>query len=145
VNYTKEEVAAFEAKDLRINKVAVIKSLIESGRNSANEVKENCMMVEQYVKYIYEVPEENGKLEKDTAKEVKWSDAIVQPTENEIKILDAIWSEYEKDCYNGIEMAKYASRHTLCKLIIDIFGKYPTNKNSISKVMKQIKLEQILC
>ena len=153
MSYSPEEIKGFQEKDLRINKVAVIKSLIESGRNSANEVEENCMIVEQYVKFIYNVIEtkEQTKSGTNAKKVINYSlwDKVTKdnglpiPNESEKKILNILWDEYKNKCSNGI---KPEDLHPvkLCGKIIKAFGKYPTSKNSISKVMKAINVNQIL-
>ena len=148
-NYSPEEIKGFQEKDLRINRVAVIKSLIESGRNSANEVEENCMIVEQYVKFIYNVIETKEQTKNGTKpfEYVKPDWVLIGtgtiPTQEEIKVLDLLWIEYRQLC-SGKEQKVSLNPVLLCDLIIKVFGKYPTNKNSISKVLSKIKLEQVL-
>ena len=53
--YSKEEVKAFENKDLRISKLAITKSLIEKlPLEDIYDVKKVTELVEKYINYVYE-------------------------------------------------------------------------------------------
>ena len=138
--YSKEEIEGFEKKDLRINRVAILKSLIESGKVGVNEVKENCELAEQYVNFVY-----NGLQCKTETKQlisnalmVYWIQIarelnIPEPNETNIKILDILWVRYSK------EFKLSANPSILLGFIWDKWGKYPTTKESVETVLKHIK------
>jgi hypothetical protein len=136
--YTKEEIEGFEKKDKRINRVAVLKSLIESGRNSANEIKENCEIADQYVIYIYKGLQNSEGKEKGSSSEPDWPEiakelSLAIPNQINIKVLDALWDEY-KSIYKVS-----ANPAILLGFIWDTYYKYPTNKSSIQTVLKDLK------
>ena len=135
--YSKEEIKGFEAKDLRINRVALLKSLIESGRNSVNEIAENKEIAEQYVGYIY-----NGVtgIGVDTGKDesINWVDLALElnlaiPNGTNVKVLNALWDEYKN-------IAKASAKPAALLIhIIDKFGKFPSKPDSIELVLDSLK------
>ena len=143
-NYSKEEVAAFNAKDKRINRIAMLKSLIESGRNKSNEVKENCEMANVYVEFVYNGLPDAGVGDRQSVKElvvpdtstIDWiglaKDNKLAVPDN-IKVLDRLWDEYKKE---------YGVGSNPVKLLSDVYSayhKYPTKMDSIKTVLKRIR------
>ena len=138
--YAESEKQEFRDKDLRITGVAIIKSLIESGRNSANEIKENCEITGQYVNYLYGelkrdkkdqpvVCSDKAVLEVDWKQEAESMDVPI-PTKENIKVLLSIMEEYKK--YSVVEI----SPNNLLATIYKAYNKYPTNKASTSKILE---------
>jgi len=111
VAYTKEEIKNFAEKDLRISKLAIVKSLIEKLLlEDVYEVNKVKVLAEKYVDYIYAKRGQVG--------------CVAESTEH--KVID----EYKK--------ANKASANPADILvhIINTFGKYPTKTESIEKVVK---------
>ena len=135
-NYSREEIAGFEAKDLRISKIAILKSLIESGGNGNAEVEENCKIVDKYVSYIYGVKpvvcSDKAVAGVDWKAEAEAKEVPI-PTPENIKILNLIRDEYKK--VNG--GAEILPGELLNKIWL-ARGKYPTKKSSVSLVLKLI-------
>ena len=133
--YSEKEIKAFEAKDLRINRVALLKSLIESGRNTNENVEENKEIADKYVKYIYGlevVCNDKKEAEIDWKSEAE-SMGVPIPTPENIKILRLVMDEYKK-VKGGVKIAP----NTLLNTIYKARNKYPTNVSSVSLVLKLI-------
>ena len=131
--YSKEDKEQFRLKDLRINRVALLKSLIESGRNSANEIKENCEMADEYIAYIY-----SNKEGSDQCQNVDWVGIAKElnldiPNEKNVKALDFCWEQCKK------QFKLSANPAILISHIIDKYGRYPTTKSGVETIIKQLK------
>ena len=144
--YSKEEVKAFAEKDLRITKLAILKSLIEKlSEEDVNEVCKITDLVEKYVDYVYE--ERRDKQEhKETTKRgqvasvgdntegTKWEQIalglnLAIPNSQNIKILNQVADEYKK-AYKAS-----ANPSDILVHVINTFGKYPHNPESVSKIV----------
>ena len=138
-NYSKDEIEAFNKKDLRINRTAILKSLIESGRNTADEVKENCELANKYVDFIYNGVKPTTVSSKAVA-EVSWEEVakglnITIPNEINVKVLNVLTDKYKTKFKVGVNKA------TLLSHITKAHGKYPTNLNSVELILGLIKTE----
>ncbi len=135
--YSEKEIAGFEAKDLRISKIAILKSLIESGRNCNEIVEENKEIADKYIDYLYGVKPDVCNI-KVVSTEIDWKSeaALVDvpvPTTENIKILRLIMDEYKKA--NGeVEI----SPNNLLSKVYKAYGKYPTNKSSVNVVLGKL-------
>lgn len=141
-NYSEEEKQEFREKDKRINRVAILKSLIESGKVVVNEVSENCFLAEQYVEYIYnglpcekEIKEAKQEPKKE---EIDWTDiakklSIPTLTIQNIKVLTAVISEYKK-----INSGAVIRPSELLDVVYRKFGKYPTSMSSVETILKTL-------
>jgi len=151
-NYSKEEIAAFNEKDLRISKLAITKSLIEKSED-IYDVQKITDLVEKYIDYVY--TERRDATKRGQAEPTSSADAgcvasntedtnweqiaeglnLAIPTSQNIKILNRVVDEYKK--------AHKASANPTDILthIIDTFGKYPTNTESVEKVLKSLNKE----
>ena len=148
--YSAEEIKAFADKDLRITKIAICKSLIEKlSMEEINDTEKVFELADKYVDYIYGVSALDSRTHVDKGIEsgtepeervVYKLDLASIPNEAETKILDAIFAEYKSQCPKG----KTLNYTKLCNSTIKAFGKYPTSKSSVSKVMSVVKLETIL-
>ena len=155
--YSKGEIAGFEAKDLRITKIAVCKSLIEKlSVEEINDTEKVFELADKYVDYIYGNVDKG--IESGTVSDLsKKSDSSVErcdfatiasmnklpiPTEKEIVILTELYHEYKNLIPK--EQASEINSAGLCSEVIKAFGKYPSIKNSIEKVLSVVKLETIL-
>ena len=145
--YSAEEIKGFNEKDLRINRVAICKSLIESGRNKSNEVKENCEMANAYVEFVYNglsdagvgdghgdlIPVVSNTPEESTVDWIGLAKDNKLAVPDNIKVLDRLWDEYKKE---------YGVGSNPTKLLSDVYGayhKYPTKMDSIKTVLKRIR------
>ena len=142
--YSKEEVAEFKAKDLRISKLAIVKSLIEKlPLEEIYEVNKVEELVEKYIDYTYAKRKETTKRGQvasvgDNTKLVPtWEQAAIglnlaTPNATNIKILNQIFDEYKT--------ASKASANPADILACCIykFGTYPTKSSSVEKVVKQL-------
>lgn len=138
MSYTKEEIENFEKKDLRINRVALLKSLFESGILSweeLHEVEAVSIVVEQYINYVYNgVKPTTCGSEAET--EVNWEEVAKKfgvqiPTKQNIKILNLILDECKKN-------DRVIEPSTLMAHIINQFHKYPTSDKSVSVVLETL-------
>lgn len=127
--YSADEIAAFKAKDLRIAKESMLKSLIEKfSVEDVNEVNKICNVCDKYVNYIYsEEIQQTEKIEEL----LDWSDIATNmeypiPTKEQITILNMI-----------VERANTTCIDVLTK-IYGTYKKYPTNKNSVEKIVKEL-------
>ena len=145
-NYSSEEIKVFEDKDRRINRVAILKSLIGSGRNNEEQIKENCEMANAYVEFVYnglpDVGVDVGQgvqvlVAPDTMEStIDWksiaTDNKLAVPEN-IKVLDRLWDEYKKEYGVGSNPAKLLSD------VYNAYHKYPTKMDSIETVLTRIR------
>ena len=144
--YSKDEIKAFADKDLRISKLAIVKSLIEKlpleEIYDVNKVKE---LAEKYVDYVYKERKETTKRGQvasvgDNTKQIDWEQIAIGlnlaiPNATSIKILNQIADEYKK-AYKASANPSDVLVH-----IINTFGKYPTKTESVSKVVESLNLK----
>ena len=145
--YSKEEIKAFAEKDLRITKLAIEKSLIEKlPLEDVYGVTKVTELVEKYVDYTYEErrdkPERKEATKRgqvasvgDNAERIDWEQIAIGlnlaiPTSQNIKILNQVVDEYKK-AYKASANPKDILVH-----ILNTFGKYPHNPESVSKVVQ---------
>jgi hypothetical protein len=146
--YTPEEIRQFEAKDKRINKVAVIKSMLEGLGASGNayrtyvsdltdpEWRAKLMeAADDFVGYIYR--DTVATTNNDNA-ETSATDGLPVPTPEQIEVLENIIERYLSD-YLDVEVNEYK----LKEAIITEFGKYPTNPASVDVVVDRIPIATI--
>jgi len=133
-NYTPKEVAEFRAKDLRITKLAILKSLIEKlDLEKVYDVQEVIELSEKYVGYVYKERSTKG----GDAECVEWEQIAIGlnlaiPNSQNIKILNQVLDEYKKATKAS------ANPKDILVHIINTFGKYPTKTESMSKVVKSL-------
>jgi hypothetical protein len=144
VAYTKEEVKAFAEKDLRISKLAIVKSLIEKlPLEDAYDVQKITDLAEKYIDYVYEERREATKrgqvgcVASDT-EGVKWEQIaeglnLAKPNSQNIKMLNLLLDEYKK-AYKAS-----ANPSTILVHIINTFGEYPTKTKSVETVVKSFE------
>lgn len=144
--YSKEEIKAFAEKDLRISKLAIVKSLIEKAED-IYEVQKITELAEEYINYVYEERRDISE-RKDATKrgdvscvtdptEPKWGELAVGlnlaiPTSQNVKILNQILDEYKqahKASANPTDVLSHC---------INRFGGYPAKTESVSKVIKSL-------
>jgi len=136
-NYTKEEIAAFEAKDRRISWSGIVQALITSGVFSKEEIEDvNYLggLADRYREYVWNRVSATG-VGSQAKEEMVWETVaadlnIAIPTQQNIKILDSLMNEYKKVYGSDISMADLLTH------IINAFGKYPTNKSSVKTVLE---------
>ena len=140
MSYSKEEVAAFAAKDRRISKLAILKSLIEKlPLEVVYEVNKICELTDKYVDYVYNgvkpvvcSDEVTSPNEIDWKKEAETVNVPI-PTPENIKILCLVMDEYKQNVSaEGVEPS------WLLSTIHNDRGKYPTKKSSVPLVLKLI-------
>lgn len=141
-NYTKEEIAEFKAKDKRISKIAILKSLIEGfGESETLDVQKMCKTADEFVQYIYNGlgSKTVGKVEEPFVDNVETMETVELPTPNAIQsnIINEIMESYKS-------VGVPADRDLLKAAIIKEFGKYPSNKSSVDKIMQVISVYDIL-
>lgn len=136
-NYSKEEIKSFEQKDLRISKLAILKSLIEKcDVEAVNEVKPICDLTSEYINYVYGVSVSCVADGKETT--IQWGQIaeglnLAIPNAINIKMLNLLIDEYKK--------ANKASANPSVVLnhVISRFGKYPTKSGGVLKVLESLK------
>lgn len=130
--YSKEEVAAFAAKDRRISKLAILRDLItKMDLEEVRNVEPITELADKYVDYVY------GVVSNDVvtpSNEIDWEAeakalSITIPKRDEVKILYQILDKYK--CEKGVEL----NVANLLKTIISTFGRYPTKQSGIDKVI----------
>ena len=134
--YSEKEVKAFAEKDLRISKLAIIKSLIEKSED-IYDVQKVTELVEKYINYVYaERSAKRGSVGcvADNTEQTDWEQIAIGlnlaiPNAANIKILNQVADEYKK--------ANKASTNPKAVLvhILNTFGKYPHNPESVSKIV----------
>ena len=138
--YTKEEIKVFEDKELRIVRQAIMKKLIEKCKlEDVYGVTKITELTEKYVDHVYTERKETTKRGQvasvgDNAEGTKWEQIalglnLAIPNAANIKILNQVVDEYT--------MAHKASANPKDILvhIINTFGKYPHNPESVSKIV----------
>jgi len=137
VAYSKEEIKSFEAKDLRISKLAIIKSLIEKlDVEVVNEVNEIICLADKYIDYVYsEKKEIKVNLEDEKEVEISWVQIaeglnLAIPNAINIKMLDAVSDEYNKAHKASINPSE------LLSYIMTKFGRYPSKQQNVDKVLE---------
>ena len=142
--YSKEEIKAFAEKDLRISKLAIIKSLIE--KCSEEDVYEVCKITDlakKYIDYVYEERKETTKRGQvasvgDNTEGTEWEQIakglnLAIPNSQNIKMLNLLLDEYKK-AYKAS-----ANPSDILVHIINTFGEYPTKTKSEETVVKSLK------
>lgn len=149
MSYTKEEVQKFEAKDKRISKLAILKSLIEKlPLEVVYEVNKICELTDKYVDFVYNgakpvvCSDEVTSSVKTSVKSdtIDWKKeaaygSVPVPTPENIKILRLVMDEYKQTVIGkGVEINPAALLSTIYKAR----GKYPTKCSSVPLVLKLI-------
>jgi len=140
--YTEKEIQEFRDKDLRISKLAIVKSLIEKlpleEIYEVNKVKE---LAEKYVDYVYEERKETTKRGQAgcVASNTKpdWGQIAIGlnlaiPNSQNIKILNQVLGEYKK------ANKASANPNDVLVHILNTFGKYPAKTESVEKVVQSL-------
>ena len=142
--YSKEEVKAFASKDLRISKLAIVKSLIEKlPLEDIYEVNKVTDLAEKYIDYVYKERKETtkrgqtGDVAGSTERKVNWEQIagglnLAIPNSQNVKMLNHLIDEYKK--------ANKASANPTVILthIINTFGQYPTKTERVTKVLESL-------
>jgi hypothetical protein len=137
VAYSKEEIKAFESKDLRIARESILKPLIEKlDIEDVYNVPKVTELCEQYIEYVYKGLQNgdsvsgvaNGEVALDW-RQIAEDGKLPEPNETNIKILDLVVGEYKKVNEADINPLELLVR------IVERYGTYPTKKESISKVL----------
>lgn len=130
--YTPEEIAEFKAKDLRITKMAIIKSLIEKNSlEEVNEVTKICSVCEKYVDYIYngiggtKCEEKTNKDEPDW-KGIASTSGLPEPNEINIKLFNKVF-ESTGSSPQDILIKTWGAYHS-----------YPTSEKSVKKIIEKL-------
>jgi len=141
--YSKEEIKAFAEKDLRISKLAIVKSLIEKlDLEDVYEVSKVTELAEKYIDYVYEERKETTKrgFAGCVASNTKpdWGQIAVGlnlaiPNSQNIKILNQVLGEYKK------ANKASANPNDVLVHILNTFGKYPSKQESIKTVLESLK------
>jgi len=138
--YTKEEIKSFAEKDMRISKLAIVKSLIEKlPLEDVYDVEKITTLAEKYVNYVYlEHKSVKDDSKRDTKHEPNWEQLAIGlnlavPNSQSIKILNLIMDEYKK-AYKASANPKKVLVHILGK-----FGKYPAKTESVKIVLDSLK------
>lgn len=140
--WTKEEIVAFKEKDMRISKLAIIKSLIEKlSEEDVCEVQKVIKLTEEYVNYVYTERSTKGDavgcVADPTKHKPNWEQLAIGlnlaiPNSQNIKILNQILDEYKTASKAS------ANPKDVLNCCIEKFGTYPTKTESVSKVVKQL-------
>ena len=152
--YSEKEIKSFAEKDLRISKLAIVKSLIEKlpleDVEKAHKITE---LSEKYVDYVYKERKETTKRGQakptssaqvasvgDDTKGTKWEQIalglnLAIPNSQNIKILNQVADEYKKATKAS------ANPKDILVHIMGTFGKYPHNPESVSKVVESLNLK----
>ena len=142
--YTEKEVKAFAKKDLRISKLAIVKSLIEKlPLEEVYDVHKVKELAERYVDYVYLERKETTKRGQvagvgDNTEGVKWEQIakglnLAIPNSQNIKMLNLLLDEYKK-AYKAS-----ANSSDILVHIINTFGEYPTKTKSVETVVKSLQ------
>ena len=137
--YSETEIKAFAEKDLRISKLAIVKSLIEKLLlEDVCNVKKVTELAEKYVDYVYLKRGEAGCVSSVTKREVDWEQIAVGlnlaiPTSQNVKMLNHLIDEHNK------ETKASANPKDILTHIIEVFGQYPTKIESVTKVIESLK------
>ena len=158
-NYSKDEIAEFKAKDIRISRSGIVQALIQSGVFSKDEIVSGLQVIpiaEMYLRWVWDEKEPvRTEDKKNVEKSVElpcnegmtdWEGIAEKsnlpiPTQPQIELLHVLFMNYRQ--ISNVE----ASKLNIAKLlgqIIKKFGKYPSKESSIKIVMESIKLEDLL-
>ena len=138
--YTKAEIKVFEDKELRIVRQAILKKLIEKCKlEDVYGVDKVTELTERYVDYVYTERKETTKRGQvasvgDNTEGTEWEQIakglnLAIPNSQNIKILNQVTDEYKK-AYKAS-----ANPSDILVHIINTFGKYPHNPESVSKIV----------
>ena len=140
--YSSEEIAGFKAKDLRISKLAILKSLIEKcSEEDVHEVKKIVELAEEYINYVYAERSTKrgsvGCVADSTKHSINWEQLaeglnLAIPNAGNVKILNQVMDEY-KQAHKASANPKEVL--TCC---IGKFGAYPAKSSSVEKVVRQL-------
>ena len=141
--YTKDEIKSFQEKDLRISKLAIVKSLIEKSED-IYDVERVTELAEKYINYVYAERSTSstkggqaGCVASGT-EQINWeliADGLnlAIPTSQNVKILNQVVDEYKKATKASANPTDILNR------CISRFGTYPTKPESVSKVVNNLK------
>ena len=147
MGYSDVDKQEFRNKDLRISKLAIVKSLIEKcSEEDVYEVERITELAEKYIDYVYEERRnkserkdatkrgQTGCVASNTKHEPNWEQVAIGlnfaiPNSQNIKILNRVADEYKK-AYKANANPKDILVH-----IMSAFGKYPHNPESASKIV----------
>lgn len=142
-NYSKEEIKSFQEKDLRISKLAIVKSLIEKSED-IYDVEKVTELAEKYINYVYAERSISGTkggqagcVASGTEHRINWEQIAIGlnlaiPTSQNVKILNQVADEYKKAAKAS------ANPKDILVLCINVFGSYPTKTESVNKVVKSL-------
>jgi len=141
--YTKEEIKSFTEKDLRISKLAIVKSLIEKlSEEDVYGVEKVTKLSEKYIDYVYEERSakrgqsgcvtSNAKPTRPEWEQLATGLNLAIPNSQNIKILNQIFDEYKK-AYQAS-----ANPADILVHISNVFGRYPTKTESVKKVIQSL-------
>lgn len=153
-NYTKEEIQAFADKDLRISKLALVKSLIEKLElEDVYETSKIIDLAEKYIEYVYSERNSTSKggcvasvgnaevrhtSLADAKHKPNWEQVAIGlnlaiPNSQNLKVLNQIADEYKKACKASV------NPKTILVHIINTFGKYPRQESSVKTILESLK------
>jgi len=142
-NYTKEDRAAFEAKD-RLN--AYMSALKAASTNHQGLGKESSVILEEANEYYVALLEaKDGKVKGCCDKDcdcdtVAPSEPLCpdypMPNPQELDILMKISKSFSENCPENHKV----DFDLVCKRVMDVFKKYPKSEKSITKVVDSINL-----
>lgn len=140
--YSPEEIAEFKAKELRIVREAMLKSLIEKlPLEDVYAVEKVTELAEKYVDYVYLERSKEGHVSSVTGNaklNCGWAEVaeglnLAIPDSQNIKILNLIIDEYKQ-----ANKASANPKADILTHIINTFGTYPTNTKSVEKVVQSL-------
>lgn len=139
--YSDAEIKEFKAKDLRISKLAIVKSLIEKlPLEDIYDVHKVTELSGKYVDYVYLKRGEAGCVSSVTKYEVDWEQIAVGlnlaiPNSQNVKMLNHLIDEYKKATKAS------ANPKDILVHILNVFGQYPTKIESCKKVLESLNLK----
>jgi len=134
--YTKEEIKSFTEKDLRISKLAIVKSLIEKlSEEDVYGVEKVTKLSEKYIDYVYK---ERSAKRGQAGMTINWACLaeglnLAKPNTENIKILDWVFNEYKQ-----VNKAS-ANPSDILTHIFSHFGKYPRQESSVKVILESLK------
>uniref|UniRef100_A0A6H1ZY37 Uncharacterized protein n=1 Tax=viral metagenome TaxID=1070528 RepID=A0A6H1ZY37_9ZZZZ len=145
--YSKEEIKNFADKDLRISKLAILKSLIDNcSEEEIYEVKKVTELAERYIDYVYAERKDAIKrgqascVAGDNTEGIKWEQVaqglnLAKPNAENTKILNRVL-----DAYKQVNKAS-ANPSDVLVHIVNAFGAYPTKTESVKIILKSLNKE----
>ncbi len=141
--WTKDEIKSFGEKDLRISKLAIVKSLIDKlSLEDVYGVKKITELSKKYINYVYaerrDVSERSTKRGKAdcviSSAEPEWEQIAIGlnlaiPNSQNVKILNQVLDEY-KNAYKAS-----ANPTDILGHIMNTFGRYPEKTESVKKIV----------